>query len=759
MVTANDLLKSITNSEAEGHIVIGNDRHVTVPASLKRIAVQYDHNIETVTFDCPRYWDNIDMSKMSIYVNYMRSDGYADSYPVTNVTVDNNIMHFNWTISRNVTEVKGPITFLVCVKKTDAEGNEVNHWNSELCQDMFVSEGMETEEQISDLSSDLVTQLLLRMDSVEQINVQASEMQNLLAQTEAAKEATEEARDIALDESDYIKNSYANAFKGGASGEIIRVDDVSPIEHDVKCYVHGKNLVNVEYIDGESSSDRSIIQKDGNTIIFPALDGNVYGLYMNNSDLGLRVGKTYTASIGNVSAFDSSSYGWRIRYTDGTTATLTRSNTVTFTVEKEIEKIIFRVGSPYQGNTESRIENIQIEEGSVVTAYEPYIDPSTVTVTACGKNIFPYPYNATTYANGITFKDNGDGSITLNGVNDGISNSVFYLTKDTYITLPAGTYSCSPNVSGLGIMGVEKGGGYFTFCSVNKTGFILSEPKEFRSIYIQIAKGATNNFNNVTIRPMLEYSDVQSTFASYVGSTAVPGVNGKCSIKSVSPTTTIFTNTPGVTVEAEYNRDTSILNTVYIGSGDMPSGYNIHINPDGSAFELPEIDQTYDPESENAQSGIAVAEAVNKPWQLIENRTLEEPITQLQIDKEQYPEFKEIHIEARISPTDKTLTTQIFYISLSGYNLWHGKGNPKSTGEIYLMADIYLTPDNGIVCSGNLSDYFWTTGVSNYTSFGYYYLDETRNYYTIYEASPYIRLKTETADGMGVGTKIRIWGR
>ena len=41
--------------EAEPHIVIGEDRFITVPSELKRIAVQYDHNIETVTFDCPRY--------------------------------------------------------------------------------------------------------------------------------------------------------------------------------------------------------------------------------------------------------------------------------------------------------------------------------------------------------------------------------------------------------------------------------------------------------------------------------------------------------------------------------------------------------------------------------------------------------------------------------------------------------------------------------------------------------------------------------
>ena len=71
MSLAESLLNSIDETTTEGHIVIGNDRYITVPDELKRLAVQYDHNIETVTFDCPRYWDGLDMSAMAVYINYM----------------------------------------------------------------------------------------------------------------------------------------------------------------------------------------------------------------------------------------------------------------------------------------------------------------------------------------------------------------------------------------------------------------------------------------------------------------------------------------------------------------------------------------------------------------------------------------------------------------------------------------------------------------------------------------------------------------
>lgn len=171
-MTSGDVGLYIARPETEPHIVVGEDRFITVPEELQRIAVQFDHAIETVTFDCPRYWDGHDMSKMKVYINFMRVDGERGAYIADNVRVDDsdsNIMHFEWTITRDVTLVKGKISFLVCVKKTDDDANEVNHWNSELNQEMYVSEGLECVESVISQYPDLITQLLFRMDSAEEI--------------------------------------------------------------------------------------------------------------------------------------------------------------------------------------------------------------------------------------------------------------------------------------------------------------------------------------------------------------------------------------------------------------------------------------------------------------------------------------------------------------------------------------------------------------------------------------------------------------
>ena len=143
MATAAELFASL-NAE-EPHIIINSDRSVTIPEELKNIAVQYDHNIETVTFDCQRYWDGNDLSEMIVNINFVRPDKYEDTYICKNVTVDSNdpnIMHFDWTISRSVTEVSGTLTFIVCVRKSYIDGETSQVWHSQKCDACTILPGL-----------------------------------------------------------------------------------------------------------------------------------------------------------------------------------------------------------------------------------------------------------------------------------------------------------------------------------------------------------------------------------------------------------------------------------------------------------------------------------------------------------------------------------------------------------------------------------------------------------------------------------------
>lgn len=172
MSLADDLLKTLTEEEQavrlqdeaiEPNIVISSDRYITVPEELERIAVQYDHRVETVTFDCPRYWDGADMSKMNIRIHYTREDGLAGSYMAKNVVTDDDnpeIMHFDWTITRNVTGMAGKITFLVAINRVDKNGYETQHWNTEENDQMYVSPAIDSEEIIKDQYPDIYSQMV-----------------------------------------------------------------------------------------------------------------------------------------------------------------------------------------------------------------------------------------------------------------------------------------------------------------------------------------------------------------------------------------------------------------------------------------------------------------------------------------------------------------------------------------------------------------------------------------------------------------------
>lgn len=169
MTTAEEILARTTTPETEPHIVINPDRTVTVPPELRMIAVQFDRDIETVTFDCPRYWDEHDLSKMKVFIEYRRGDGETGEYHCKDVVVDaidSSIMHFTWTISEFLTQVVGKISFWVCAKNVDYDDNLINRWSSFKNEEMRVEEGINASEEIAQLYPDVLMSVLMRLDNL-----------------------------------------------------------------------------------------------------------------------------------------------------------------------------------------------------------------------------------------------------------------------------------------------------------------------------------------------------------------------------------------------------------------------------------------------------------------------------------------------------------------------------------------------------------------------------------------------------------------
>lgn len=251
MSKADNLLDTLSETEIttysmdpskEEHIVIDQDRFINVPASLRRIAVQDDHNAETVTFDCPRYWDGTDMLKMEKFIDYTRPDGSSDRYEITDAVEDENdpsVMHFTWTFDDYATEFNGNLTFLIYIRQLDVITLlEIFKWHTELNSQFTISKGLDVESEVIERQPSLVNQMIAAVIKVEdtvaevdktlggigttleEVNSAITDATGALADLEGAKEAiTKSAIDAATDAAtDNVKASL-NGFTVDENGD------------------------------------------------------------------------------------------------------------------------------------------------------------------------------------------------------------------------------------------------------------------------------------------------------------------------------------------------------------------------------------------------------------------------------------------------------------------------------------------------------------------------------------------------------------
>ena len=134
-----------------------------------------------------------------------------------------------------------------------------------------------------------------------------------------------------------------------------------------------------------------------------------------------------------------------------------------------------------------------------------------------GKNLIPYPYvNTTKTINGITFTDNGDGTITVNGT--ATANATFRIDKDFGFE-KEGNYFLSGCPSGGGI------DSFYINWFQNHTGVTIKNYNDYgsgiiipyqhifsenNSLAIAIIAGTT--VNNLVFRPQLELGDTATAY-------------------------------------------------------------------------------------------------------------------------------------------------------------------------------------------------------------------------------------------------------
>ncbi len=353
-----------------------------------------------------------------------------------------------------------------------------------------------------------------------------------------------------------MNTACANALRGAASGSSVRLSDISPNEHTLGVKVRSKNLIPYPYATQSGATINGITwtyTSDGILLANGTATENSNFAIVNINNAIPVTGQKVTLS-GCPDSKGTSKYG--IYYYDTVTSRFDNGEGATF-IPKGVVTINARI---FKGQTvDNLVFKPQLELGSTATAYTPYIsDLSTVNVTRCGKNILEYPYVETTLTrNGLTFTDNKDGTITVNGTatadtqfrlqdtvaypnnpnpfNSLIGKKVYIngspegSSKDTYAIqwVAVGTY-------GNGVMTVTKSS-YYRFAIFVKSGITVE---------------------NLVFKPQIELGITAIPYEPYQGQSYTPATDGTVSgVKSLYPTTTLMTDTEGAIIEAEYSKD------------------------------------------------------------------------------------------------------------------------------------------------------------------------------------------------------------
>lgn len=201
------------------------------------------------------------------------------------------------------------------------------------------------------------------------------------------------------------------------------------------------------------------------------------------------------------------------------------------------------------------------------------VDPSTVIVTRCSKNVIQSEKianvqwkNAPNYTvNGVTWTASDDREITVQGETPEANYSVYDIATGERFTswLKDGeTYTASINQTGSGSIDL------IVDVTDNETGKIVTYIRDGVTFTVDKTKYTYGTFRlqinpstvvNAVVKPQIELGEVATAFEPHNGKTYKPNADGTLIVDHLYPTMTVFANTDNTTIECEYNQDTNAV--------------------------------------------------------------------------------------------------------------------------------------------------------------------------------------------------------
>lgn len=383
---------------------------------------------------------------------------------------------------------------------------------------------------------------------------------------EISKKASED--DLAAHKHETDSKIDLLSLKAEKNGEALRISDACEWEQTADVRIASKNLIPISgsLTTKTHNGVTYTVGTDGSITVNGTVGNTVnYSYFTVAQSFPLITGKYYTLSGCPQNLSDGKVMLKLGNPSGGTTidGSLDTGSGVSFKLTTELAKgygCIIEIR-----DTGTTVENLvfkpQLELGTSATEYTPHIsDISAVPVKKYGRNLINYPYvNSTKTTVGITFTDNGDGSVTANGT---ATNKAYFSVLDAAhaILLQPGTYFLSGNING-----VKNAELYVNYRDENSntkyavdrgSGIAFTVKKQTTaSIGIAISTGVT--VNGIVFKPQLELADAATDYEPYKAPvTYTPDSGGKVSgVKLGSDTATLMTHTDGVIITVKYKKD------------------------------------------------------------------------------------------------------------------------------------------------------------------------------------------------------------
>ena len=438
MAIAAEILAAAAGTDDRVCVIDLDTRQINIPKTIVALGVESDDDVHRLRFRMPKTYTGTDLSDLKIRINYMNANNEPDIYPVDDKTVSNDHIEFSWLVGDHALAYKGNVNFIVCMKEVGDGDTVLREFNTTVAT-LPVLEGLEVDAvPIEGELSDLLTSLQTQIDNAVS---SATDKVDKKSQEEIGKIAAK-GKDVLESIPDNWETTYklyrtrANAIVSTAEGSVISVSDASDD------YLRGLRVFGKSTQVTTTGTNLFSTNLEYGLWIFSSKTKNADNKYVKSANLvKVTPGKTYCFSGTAITNFQGNLAFYDVNGTyTGDDKQVYGFNT--FTVPSDAHYIAFHTQVSFVKNING---TVQLEEGSISSAYEPYsggvaspspewaqpiqsIENPTLDVT--GANLFNF--------NGITdtsnIKRNVDGSLTVTIY----SAPTGYTLKELAPTLKAG---------------------------------------------------------------------------------------------------------------------------------------------------------------------------------------------------------------------------------------------------------------------------------------------------------------------------------